>query len=318
MIDTELVRSAEALARRFVQRWDLHARQVKDGRYICIQKPLTREHLFAHLNGEITLGAYILSKKNLARFIVIDADDDDGFKRLANLAMKIAKDQIPAYLEGSRRGGHLWIFFSVAVNGKEARLFGKGLLSKYKVKEVELFPKQDKLLSGPGSLIRMPFGFHKLSGERYGFYYPDGSPIAATFVEQIQLLSTPETVSKEVFENLKAYQSSKRSKTPYKRPGESTDPLSERIKDSVTVFDFVSQYVNLERRGKTAVGHCPFHEDEHPSFAVNIEENYWHCFAGCGGGSLIDFWSKMREKKGLNPGFIFTITDLKMIITEQR
>ena len=29
--------------------------------------------------------------------------------------------------------------------------------------------------------------------------------------------------------------------------------------------------------------------DLHPSFGVNTEGNYWHCFAGCGGGSVIDF-----------------------------
>lgn len=309
-IDNELFRSADALARRFVQRWDLHARQVKDGRYICIQKPLTREHLFAHLHGEITLGTYVLSKKNLARFIIIDADDEDGFKRLAHLGLKIAKDQIPSYLEDSRRGGHLWIFFSKALRSREARSFGKKLLQKHEVNNVELFPKQDKLVNGPGSLIRMPFGIHKLSGERYGFFNPDGSSIASTMGEQIHRVSAPETVSEEVFESSKAYQSSKRPTTPYKRPGESTGLLSDRIKASVTVLEFVSQYVELEKRGYTAIGHCPFHEDEHPSFAVNIEENYWYCFTGCGGGSIIDFWSQMRKKQGLDPGFIATIADL--------
>ena len=42
-------------------------------------------------------------------------------------------------------------------------------------------------------------------------------------------------------------------------------------------------------------GLCPFHEDQHMSFSVNAERNYWHCFSGCGGGSIIDFWMKWQD-----------------------
>jgi DNA primase len=71
--------------------------------------------------------------------------------------------------------------------------------------------------------------------------------------------------------------------------------VSEKIKASVTVLEFVSQYVDLKPTESGAVGLCPFHDDHRPSFGVNDEGNYWHCFAGCGGGSVIDFWMKWRE-----------------------
>jgi hypothetical protein len=295
-IEGDQFRFADELAKRFVQRWDLHAHQVADGRYICIHKPLKTEHLFAHLKGEITLGAYILSKKNLARFIVFDADDPMGFDRLAHLAVSIAKEQVPSYLEESRRGSHLWIFFSKAIQSREARSFGKKLLRKHEVDNVELFPKQDKLVNGPGSLIRMPFGIHKLSGERYGFFNPDGSPLAHTLGEQIHMLSAPHTVPDGAFESSITYESSKWSSTSLNRFGESTDTLSERIKASVPVLEFVSQYVDLRLTGSGAIGYCPFHEDQRPSFGVNDKGNYWHCFAGCGGGSIIDFWMKLKAE----------------------
>jgi len=32
-----------------------------------------------------------------------------------------------------------------------------------------------------------------------------------------------------------------------------------------------------------------------PSFGVSDTGNYWHCFAGCGGGTVIDLWIKWRE-----------------------
>jgi DNA primase len=28
---------------------------------------------------------------------------------------------------------------------------------------------------------------------------------------------------------------------------------------------------------------------------VHEKGNYWHCFAGCGGGSIIDFWMKWKK-----------------------
>jgi DNA primase len=70
--------------------------------------------------------------------------------------------------------------------------------------------------------------------------------------------------------------------------------VSEKIKASVTVLEFVSQYIDLKPTPGGAIGLCPFHDDHHPSFGVNEAGNYWNCFAGCGGGSVIDFWIKWR------------------------
>jgi DNA primase len=71
--------------------------------------------------------------------------------------------------------------------------------------------------------------------------------------------------------------------------------VSEKIKARVTVLEFVSQYVELKPAASGAIGLCPFHDDHHPSFGVNTEGNYWHCFVGCGGGSVIDFWMKWQK-----------------------
>jgi hypothetical protein len=61
--DAELSRPALVLAQRFVQRWDLHARQLDDGSYVCVHEQLNVGLLFAHLRGEITLGAYLLDRR---------------------------------------------------------------------------------------------------------------------------------------------------------------------------------------------------------------------------------------------------------------
>ena len=45
-------------------------------------------------------------------------------------------------------------------------------------------------------------------------------------------------------------------------------------------------------------------------FSVDREGNYWHCFAGCGGGSIIDFWMKWRETHGQDADFTSAVKDL--------
>jgi hypothetical protein len=292
--DTELSRPALVLAQRFVQRWDLHARQLDDGSYVCVHEPLNVGHLLDHLRGEITLGAYLLDQENQARFLVLDADDAQAWERLGHLARALAEENVPAYLENSRRGGHLWLFLAQAVDGREVRAFGRGLLAAHRIEGVELYPKQDQL-DGPGSLIRMPFGVHRLTGRRYGFYTVDGSPLAPSIREQIYALKTPETVPEAAFEAYRSFVPPQPAAVVAEPPEELTGTLSERIKASVTVLEFVSRYVDLKPTASGAVGLCPFHDDHHPSFGVNVEGNYWHCFAGCGGGSVIDFYMKWRK-----------------------
>ena len=62
----------------------------------------------------------------------------------------------------------------------------------------------------------------------------------------------------------------------------------------MTVLEFGRRYVDLKPMKNGAIGRCLFHDDRRPSFGVNDAGNYWHCFTGCGGGSVIDFWMKWR------------------------
>jgi hypothetical protein len=274
--DTELSRPALVLAQRFVQRWDLCAHQLDDGGYACVHEPLNVGHLLDHLRGEITLGAYLLDQESQARFLVLDADDAQSWERLGHLAGALAGEDVPAYLGRSRRSGHLWLFLAEAVTRREVRAFGHGLLAAREIEGVELYPKQDQLADGPGSLIRMPFGVHRLTGRRYGFYTSDSSPLAPTIREQIHPLKTSETVPEPAFEAYRSFVPSRQAAISTEPPEELACTLSERIKASVTVLEFVSQYVDLKATASGTVGLCPFHDDHYPSFGVNTEDNYWH------------------------------------------
>lgn len=51
----------------------------------------------------------------------------------------------------------------------------------------------------------------------------------------------------------------------------------------------IGRRVRLSRKGREHIGLCPFHKEKTPSFTVNEDKGFYHCF-GCGAhGSAIDF-----------------------------
>jgi len=298
-------------ARMFIPRQDCYPLQTEDGRYITLQRHFELDYVQAHLKGMLTLGAYALDARSQARWLCLDADTPEQWAELLKMTRDLREDGVTAYLEPSRRGGHLWLFFS-PTPGATVRQFGQNLVGRYDLAGIELFPKQAELKTGPGSLVRLPLGRHRLTGQRYHFVTLDGDPIAPTVRAQVRLLSSPQIVPPAYMRDVTAEQSS-RAELPEKpffpeaRPQPTGVTLSERLKNAISVYDFVGRYVDLDER---ATGFCPFHDDQHRSFGVNRAQNFWHCWAGCGGGSLIDFWMKWREREGLDASFGATIKAL--------
>ena len=62
-------------------------------------------------------------------------------------------------------------------------------------------------------------------------------------------------------------------------------------------------------------GRCPLHDDQVASFSVNRQDSYWHCFAGCGAGSIIDFCIQYQKQvQGQQCYFKMAVTDLAEIL----
>jgi len=73
------------------------------------------------------------------------------------------------------------------------------------------------------------------------------------------------------------------------------DQLSD-IKHQHNIVDVIGQYVQLKKQGKEYVACCPFHNEKSPSFTVNEQKQFYHCF-GCGAnGDVIKF---LEEYSGL-------------------
>ena len=60
-------------------------------------------------------------------------------------------------------------------------------------------------------------------------------------------------------------------------------------------MDFVGCYMELKTASNGAIRYCPLDENKVLRSSVNRIGNYWHCFAGCCGGSIIDFYMKLKD-----------------------
>jgi len=303
-----------AFTQTFLHRTDCFPIQNDNGIFYMVKRPLTTAMVASHLRGTMTLGVYALDPESRAHWICFDADTQEQWESLKQLASSLSSSDATVYLELSRRGGHLWLF-TPPLPGLEARRFGHELLREHNLEGIELYPRQDRLVTGPGSLVRLPFGVHRKSHHIYHFIAPDGQTLAPTIRDQIHLLASPFIVSQAFIESILTRAPAAtlvEQSLPFEPNRDvSKMTLSERLKATISVLSFVSRYVALDERH---AGFCPFHDDQIKSFSVNAEANYWHCFAGCGGGSIIDFWQRWRRTHGQDGSFTETVKELRIIL----
>jgi DNA primase len=74
-------------------------------------------------------------------------------------------------------------------------------------------------------------------------------------------------------------------------------PFIDDLKLQANIVQIVQEYVPLRRAGTTFKGLCPFHSEKTPSFHVNPERGFFHCF-GCGAGGDIFKFLELHEKVG--------------------
>ena len=76
-----------------------------------------------------------------------------------------------------------------------------------------------------------------------------------------------------------------------KYPKEYLDEIKTRLKVSTVV----SKTVKLKKRGKEFVGLSPFKTEKTPSFTVNDEKEFYHCFSTSEHGNIFDFVMKTQN-----------------------
>ena len=78
-----------------------------------------------------------------------------------------------------------------------------------------------------------------------------------------------------------------------KYPKEYLDEIKLRLK----VSQVVGKSVKLKKRGKEFIGLSPFSNEKTPSFTVNDEKGFYHCFSSAEHGNIFDFLMKTKNYK---------------------
>lgn len=79
--------------------------------------------------------------------------------------------------------------------------------------------------------------------------------------------------------------------------GRRADDWVERVRAASDIVEVVGHSVQLKRVGRNWVGLCPFHQEKTPSFSVNVERQFYHCFSCKAGGDVFKFVQE-TEKVG--------------------
>jgi DNA primase len=73
------------------------------------------------------------------------------------------------------------------------------------------------------------------------------------------------------------------------------DKIAE-IRDRTDIVQVIGEYVTLKRAGVNHKGLCPFHQEKSPSFNVNGQRQFFHCF-GCGkSGDVFTFLGEVEGR----------------------
>jgi len=208
----------------FRGREDCFAQQGEDF-YFPVPRTLDEFYIRRHLDGDLTLGLYVLNSASSCHLICIDIDIPKGELEqveFTNSEQKYAylKEQLNAVIETlslklsvplnsmlleetGGRGYHIWVFFDGPVKGHNAVKFGASLKVHLEF-EIEFFPKQGCLTPNRkyGNLIKLPLGIHRKYNARSSFFTlgSDGPLAIAGTNENLGCLRSVTPISADEFE----------------------------------------------------------------------------------------------------------------------
>jgi hypothetical protein len=262
--------------------------------------------LLAHLQGKETLALASRDELGQCRWVCVDADGPDGLTQLPLVQQALMSHGLPSLLEQSRRGGHLWLFFTLpqpvslatgVVQSVLDALYGARQLPQV----LEVYPDHTEL----GHAVRMPLGIHRRTGQRYPFLDADARPsdledlpAAMAFAlaqpairpEQLRTVAAHLGASDQAKPSLPAASSS----LGVSPPSSTTSAVIRWVDEQVNLLELLEELApatHMRLAGQGYLGWCPFHDDQAPdanghpgtpSFYVVYNSRYgwsWRCLS---------------------------------------
>jgi len=260
----------------FPARRDVYSAWTRQG-WRPVREELTGEVVSAGLTGKgPSVSGYMISPESTAHTLAIDFDTANGKEQARRLAAHMWDAGLPAYLEDSRRGAHLWSVLDGVLpaktirNGAMALLRGAGIEHDPKI---ELRPGSDHIEpDGLGHCIRLPLMPHPKTGQRGWMTDPEGTSIGSTLA---QVLLTMEWASSGTLREWAATWRPKVSSIPprYRIPRDFPP-------DESKASDILRDLWGVENAAPGRSVRCPAHDDEMPSLSILRDDRRAICKAG--------------------------------------
>lgn len=229
-------------------------------------KPLDDQAVYDHLIGKQIVGLYPLLADNTCHLLAIDFDKADWQEAVKALARVCSQLSVPCATEVSRsgNGAHLWIFFSEAVQARDARLLGFSLLDKameiYPDLSFEsydrLFPNQDFMPEGGfGNLIALPLQYQARQQANSQFV----DQALRSYSDQWAVLANIQTVSSTRLKDLLAKLPSDHLRNPRQDAVDTRPPWEQGIKEKPAKINNCPNQITL-----TLANHIYIKTDEIP------------------------------------------------------
>lgn len=266
----------------FAPRRDAYARwSAVNSHWVAMREDLTPNVILRALEGTVPVSAYFPGADNSTRVLAIDIDLDvrpDGLP--ADLARAATSCGLPAYVEGSRRGGHVWMLLDEPVGSAAARRALATILKMAGAPDdprIELRPAADRLYNqrSLGHALRMPMMRHPLTGERSWLFEPETmTPIARTVSGTLDALRTG---SVSVTLDLAAQDVASPGRISHPRARLVNGAATIRSTDEVTVSEILRDDFGVldARPGRTV--RCPVHDDRSPSLSIARDDRRAWC-----------------------------------------
>jgi len=94
-------------------------------------------------------------------------------------------------------------------------------------------------------------------------------------------------------------------------------PFIDDVRLQADIVQIVQETVSLKRAGATYKGLCPFHGEKTPSFHVNRDKGFFHCF-GCGVGGDVFKFVQLRDKVGFGESVRYVAERFGISVPEVR
>ena len=73
------------------------------------------------------------------------------------------------------------------------------------------------------------------------------------------------------------------------------DEVRNRVRETADIVQIIGEHVRLKKAGASYTGLCPFHGEKTPSFSVNPQNQFFHCFGCQESGDVFSFMMKYHH-----------------------